>query len=150
MAPAVFVAGITVVFEEITALDVNTDIAADLQAGFGARHVVVTRAVHVADAYVFHWLWLSDNDCVGRTSARNCDQRRSGAEKQALNVHFLTSSQKLKTGLGFCLLKDSVPCPIPKSKKTRSLAAFSCPTLPIHSEGSTAIFPGDQCCERYG
>ncbi|MFB9345400.1 hypothetical protein ACFFTN_26280, partial [Aminobacter aganoensis] len=35
----------------------------------------------------------SDDDSVGRTSAGDCEQSRSGAEKKALNVHFLTSSQ---------------------------------------------------------
>ena len=92
VAIAVNVRSVGLALEQVTALDVDADVAADLQAGFSARDVVETRAVHVADAYIFHWLRLSDDNCVGRTSAGNCDQCRSGAEKQALNVHFLTSS----------------------------------------------------------
>ncbi|MBZ9874881.1 hypothetical protein LB542_29035, partial [Mesorhizobium sp. BR1-1-9] len=33
----------------------------------------------------------------------NCDQGRSGAEKKALDVHFLTSPVKVKNGFGFWL-----------------------------------------------
>ncbi|MHA6645657.1 hypothetical protein, partial [Mesorhizobium sp. A623] len=45
------------------------------------------------------------------------DESRSGAEKKALNVHFLTSSQKLKNGSGYFLLKDSVPRFTPHYRK---------------------------------
>ncbi|WP_204367433.1 hypothetical protein, partial [Mesorhizobium sp. NBIMC_P2-C1] len=58
-------------------------------------------------------------DSVGGARTGDCEQCRSGAEEKALDVHFLTSSQKFKNGSGYFLLKDSVPCPIPMLKKMR-------------------------------
>ncbi|MER9836471.1 hypothetical protein NKJ28_16025, partial [Mesorhizobium sp. M0145] len=79
----------------------------------------------------------------------NCDQCRSGAEKKALDVHFLTSSQKLKNGSGYSLLKDSVPCPIPTTEKDAHRAAPSNPTLPMRRRRSTTIVPAKGLCWRY-
>ncbi|WP_292147058.1 hypothetical protein, partial [Mesorhizobium sp.] len=78
---------------------------------------------------------------VGGARTGNCDQGRSGAEKQALDVHFLTSSQKLKNGSGYSLLKDSVPCPIPTTEKDAHRAAPSNSTLPMSRRRSTTIVP---------
>ncbi|WP_206072911.1 hypothetical protein, partial [Mesorhizobium mediterraneum] len=79
----------------------------------------------------------------------NCDQRRSGAEKKALDVHFLTSSQKLKNGSGYSLLKDSVPCPIPTTEKDAHRAAPSNSTLPMRRRRSTTIVPAKGLCGCY-
>ena len=103
--------------EEVAATDVDADITADLQAGFGAGHVEEARAVDVADANVFDGLRLGDDDRVGRTSAGYCDQGRSGAEKKALDVHFLTSSQKLKIGSGFLFAEGQRSLPHPQTEK---------------------------------
>ncbi|MFH1344794.1 MAG: hypothetical protein ABIL01_26880, partial [Pseudomonadota bacterium] len=70
-------------------------------------------------------------------SAGHCDESRSGADEKALDVHFLTSSQKLKNGSGYFLLKDSVPCPIPNSKKTRLHAPS--PSITIRMPVSCSI-----------
>src|SRR5690606_13703575 len=67
---------------------------------------------------------LGDDDSVGSARTGDCDEGRSGAEKQALDVHFLTSSQKLISGSGYFLLKDSVPCPIPNCRKRRAPRCF--------------------------
>src|SRR5690606_41077454 len=75
-------------------VDLVTDVAADLEAGFGARNVEEACAVDVANADVFHWLWLWNEDCVSSLSAGESHRGDRGAEKKALNVHFLTSSQK--------------------------------------------------------
>src|SRR5690606_33744930 len=74
-------------------IDLVTDVAADLEAGFGARNVEEACAVDVANADVFHWLWLWNEDCVSSLSAGESHRGDCGAEKKALNVHFLTSSQ---------------------------------------------------------
>jgi hypothetical protein len=58
-----------------------------------AGDVEVARAVDVADLDVFSRFRLGDDDGVGGARPGNCDQGRSGAEKKALDVHFLTSSQ---------------------------------------------------------
>src|SRR5690606_13248834 len=90
-----------------------TDITADLQAGLGARDVEEAGAVGVADADIFHRLWLCDDDRVSSLS-RNSDSSRCGAEKKALDVHFLTSSQSYKTGLGIFYAEGQlVPAPSP-------------------------------------
>src|SRR5690606_25723637 len=73
-------------------------VATDAQAGLGARDVEETSAVHVADANVFHRLRLGDDDRISCASTGCSDSSHCGAEKQALDVHFLTSSQKLKSG----------------------------------------------------
>src|SRR5690606_4869113 len=74
-------------------VDLVTGVAADLEAGFGARNVEEACAVDVANADVFHWLWLWNEDCVSSLSAGESHRGDRGAEKKALNVHFLTSSQ---------------------------------------------------------
>src|SRR5690606_17257751 len=73
--------------------DLNAQIAADLEAGLGARDVIEAGAVNVADADIFSRLRLGDDDGVGGARTGDCDQSRSGADKKALDVHFLTSSQ---------------------------------------------------------
>src|SRR5690606_7718608 len=88
-----------------TSTHVVTDITADAQAGLGAGDVEVASAVHVANPDVFSGLRLGDDDGVGGARTGDCDQSRSGAEKKALDVHFLTSSQKFKNGSGYSLLK---------------------------------------------
>jgi len=42
------------------------------------------------DLDVFSGFRLGDDDSVGGARTGNCDQGRSGAEKKALDVHFLT------------------------------------------------------------
>src|SRR5690606_15343880 len=73
--------------------DLHADIAANAQAGLGARDVIEAGAVNVADADIFSRLRLGDDDGVGGARTGDCDQSRSGADKKALDVHFLTSSQ---------------------------------------------------------
>src|SRR5690606_16837017 len=94
-------------------------IATDAQAGLGARDVEETSAVHVADANVFHRLRLGDDDRISCASAGCSDSSHCGAEKHALHVHFLPSSQKLQRGSGYLLLMASVPCYIPNPQKRR-------------------------------
>ncbi|EEH15023.1 Hypothetical protein, conserved [Brucella ceti str. Cudo] len=77
-------AGINVV----AALYVVTDVAADAQAGFGARNVEVASAVSVANADIFNGFGLWRDDCVGSLSAGSCNQSCSGAKEKALDVHF--------------------------------------------------------------
>ncbi|MBN9253026.1 MAG: hypothetical protein J0I86_21050, partial [Mesorhizobium sp.] len=89
----------------------------------------------------FSWFRLGNDDSVGGARTGDCEQSRSGAEKKALNVHFLTSSQKLKNGSGYFLLKDSVPCPIPTTEKDAHRASPSKVTLPIDPPCSTMIVP---------
>ena len=86
-------AGDAVVANAVACADVVTDVAADLQAGFGAGDVVEAGAVYVANANVFDRLRLGSDDRIGGARTGDCDQGRSGAEKKALDVHFLTSSQ---------------------------------------------------------
>src|SRR5690606_3586531 len=74
-------------------IDLVTDVATNLEAGFGAGNVEEACAVDVANADVFHWLWLWNEDCVSSLSASESHRGDRGAEKKALNVHFLTSSQ---------------------------------------------------------
>jgi len=97
VAPVVATRAGRVFFE----VNLETDVAADLQAGFGARNVEVTRAECVANANVFHRLRLGGNDSVGGLSAGDCCESSSGADEKALDVHFLTSSQKVSNGSGF-------------------------------------------------
>ncbi len=78
---------------DVTHADIVAHITADFQAGFCAWHVVEAGAVYVADANVFDRLRLGDDDRIGGARPGDCDQGRSGAEKKALDVHFLTSSQ---------------------------------------------------------
>jgi hypothetical protein len=81
--------------------DVVTNVAGDLQAGLGAGDVVVADAIRVADAHIFHRFRFRDHHRIGGARTGHCDESRSGAEKQALDVHFLTSSQKLINGSGY-------------------------------------------------
>jgi hypothetical protein len=66
-----------VLFDERADADVVADVAADAQAGLGAGDVEEARAVHVADAHIFHRLRFSDHDRIGRACAGNCDESRS-------------------------------------------------------------------------
>src|SRR6185295_2872994 len=110
------------VAEQVACADVVTNVAADLQADFSAGNVIEARAVYVANANVFDRLRFGDHDRVGGTCTGDCDESRSGAEKQALDVHFLTSSQKLKYGSGYFCCRTAFPAPSPLMKKTRSPA----------------------------
>ncbi|MFB9345399.1 hypothetical protein ACFFTN_26270, partial [Aminobacter aganoensis] len=62
----------------------------------------------------------SDDDSVGRTSAGDCEQSRSGAEKKALNVHFLTSSQKFQKRVWVFFAEGQRSLPHPRLKKMRT------------------------------
>src|SRR5690606_30048871 len=77
-------ASVTTVIE----VDLETNIAADLEAGFGARDVEVAGAERVADANIFHGLGLGSDDSIGSLCAGDCCESSSGAEKKALDVHF--------------------------------------------------------------
>ena len=66
----------------------ETNEAADLEAGFGTRDVEVAGAECVANANVFHRLGLGSNDSVGGLCAGNCCESGSGADEKALDVHF--------------------------------------------------------------
>jgi len=68
-------------------IDLEADIATDLQAGFGARDIEITSAERVADAYVFHGLWLGSDNGIGSLCAGDCCEGCSGAKKKALNCH---------------------------------------------------------------
>src|SRR5690606_9394242 len=100
--------------------DVVAQIAADLQAGFGARNVEVASAVDVADADVFSGFRLGHDDSVGGARTGDCDESRSGAEKKALDVHFLTSSQKFKNGSGLFFAEGQRSLPHPHGRKRRA------------------------------
>src|SRR5690606_17108419 len=65
-----------------------TDVAANAQAGLGARNVEEANAVGVADADEFHRLWLCDDDRVSSAGAGRSNNCYCGAEKEALDVHF--------------------------------------------------------------
>src|SRR5690606_16067634 len=85
------------------AVDLVANPTANAEAGLGARDVEVASAVRVADANVFHRLRLSDNDSVSSLSAGDGDDAAHRAQEKALDVHFLTSSQKFQNGSGsFC------------------------------------------------
>src|SRR5690606_26418564 len=49
-------------------VDLVTSVAADLEAGFGARDVEEACAADVANADVFHWLWRWRDECVSGLS----------------------------------------------------------------------------------
>ncbi|MNZ86817.1 hypothetical protein D3C78_1056540 [compost metagenome] len=68
-------------------VDLEADIALELQAGFGAGDVEEAGAESVADANVFQGLRLSSDDSVGSVSAGYCCESRSGADEKALDVH---------------------------------------------------------------
>ena len=70
-----------------TEFGLETNIAAELQAGFGARNVEEARAECIADAYIFQGLWLSSDDSVSSLCARYCCKSCSGADEKALDVH---------------------------------------------------------------
>ncbi|NRP89420.1 hypothetical protein GFPCMMHI_05345 [Ensifer adhaerens] len=75
----------------IVPLTFGTNLAADLEAGFGARDEEVAGAVSVADTDVFKRLRFSSDDSVGRVSTGNYCQCSSGAEKKALDIHFVSN-----------------------------------------------------------
>src|SRR5690606_5972139 len=69
-------------------VDLETNITADLEAGFGAGDVEVAGAERVANANIFHGLGLGSDDSIGSLCAGDCCECSSGAEKKALDVHF--------------------------------------------------------------
>ena len=64
----------------VAALGVVTDIAADLQAGLGARNLEEALAVCIANANVFDSFRFGDDNCVSSARASYCNQSCSGAE----------------------------------------------------------------------
>ena len=87
---------VAIVIERRSVVDdgvLEADVTADLQAGLGARDVEEAGAVDVADADVVDRIRRDRYDDVRSAGAGNCDEGRSGAEKKALDVHVLTSSQ---------------------------------------------------------
>ncbi|WP_445433038.1 hypothetical protein [Brucella haematophila] len=65
----------------VATLHIITDIAADTQAGFGARNVEIARAVSIANANIFNGFWLWSNDCIRSKSRRRNHCRRRSNEK---------------------------------------------------------------------
>ncbi|WP_441382438.1 hypothetical protein [Bartonella apis] len=70
----------------VTTLDVCTDVTGNTHASLGSGNVEISFAIRVANAYIFNGFRLC-NDNISCTSARNCNESCSGAEKKALNVH---------------------------------------------------------------
>ncbi|CUX25809.1 hypothetical protein AGR7C_Cc170044 [Agrobacterium deltaense Zutra 3/1] len=70
-----------------TEVGLETDVTAELQAGFGAGDVEEAGTESVADANIFQGLGLGSDDSVSGLCAGYCCESCSGADEKALDVH---------------------------------------------------------------
>src|SRR3546814_8382623 len=71
-----------------TEVNLETNVTADLEAGFRAGDVEIAGAERIANANIFHGLGPGRDDSIGSLCAGDCCESSSGAEKKALEINF--------------------------------------------------------------